>query len=73
MKLFLLLINIIYIFSLTLSKGINIVNNTSNISKDCQIYYSIIGKENGKCHDNSYDSTGCVSFAKTKNGHITEL
>jgi len=72
MKLFILLINVIYIFGLILANNINKANNTSNINKDCQIYYSIIGREDGSCNDNSYNTAG-DSYAITRNGRITKL
>jgi len=71
MKLILFLINIIFLFTLT---GTNVINdkNTTNSDDECQIYYSIIGKNDGRC---SEDSTymGSYSFATLKNGHIIEM
>ncbi|OUM62744.1 hypothetical protein PIROE2DRAFT_10904 [Piromyces sp. E2] len=67
----LLLINIIFIFSLTLVNAIN-VNNSTAITKDCHIYYSIIATNDGSCERNKYIPTS-PSSAIHKNGRITEI
>jgi len=71
MKSVLLLINIIFIFSLTLVNATN-ADNTTDIDKDCQIYYSIIGTNDGSCEINEYNPA-CFSSAVHKNGRITEM
>ncbi|OUM62742.1 hypothetical protein PIROE2DRAFT_10902 [Piromyces sp. E2] len=71
MKSFLLLINIIFIFSLTLVNAIN-VNNSTVSTNDCQIYYSIIGTNDGSCEKNEYNPAS-FSSAIHKNGRITEM
>jgi len=78
MKLFLLLINIISIFNLTLA-NVNNVNNTVSDNNECQIYYSIVGRDNKRCRESSsFDDCApnlgdCNSYANIKNGHIIEL
>ncbi len=62
----LLLLNITFIFNLTLV-------NTTSIEEECQTFYSIINNNNGKCREDSYDNTGTSSFAIPKDGHINEL
>jgi len=65
MKLILLLY-IIFSFSLTLG-------NTLSVDEECQIFYSIIGENNGRCNENSYDNTGNNSYAILKDGHINNM
>jgi len=61
-----LLLYIIYILSLTLG-------NALSVEEECQIFYSIIEENNGRCNENSFDPTGTESYAIVKNGHINKL
>jgi len=65
-----LIITLLYIiFNLTLG-------NALSVDEECQIYYSIIGENDGSCSENSnnyYNENYFGNYAILKNGHITEL
>jgi len=57
---------VVFIFSLTLG-------NTLNVDEEYQIFYLIIGENNGRCNENSHDNTWTNSYAILEDGYINHL
>jgi len=70
MKLNLLLLIIISIVGFSLADESNTIDNNNN---ECQIYYSIIGRNDENCGENVNSPSESFSYAKLENGYIVEM
>jgi len=78
MKSFLLLIEVLTLLGLILAQS-NVTNTTTTtttttISEECDVYYSIIGENDGSCcSSNTNPKEATLSHAECVNGHINKM
>eukprot|EP00833_Pecoramyces_ruminatium_P006359 jgi/Orpsp1_1/1180391/evm.model.c7180000073213.1 len=71
MKSFLFIITLFSIFNFIFAQT-NTTNTTNTVEDECQIFYSVIGENNGNCYTEIRKYETNPRSALCENGHITK-